>query len=478
MSEAISSAAPAPQPAKKSAGGYAMYVFFVLFIISALNNMDRYVLTGAANLMSRELHLKIDDICYLSSAFIIFFTLSVIPLGIWADRAKRKNVIAVSLAIWSLATAFTALANSFVTLFISRMVLGIGEAGYSPSSAALISDYFSRPKRATVMSWWATSALVGLMGGLILGGTVAALYPGAWRLAFLFTGIPGLVMALVAWRLREPRRNQADEEDTANRLLPVGTLGEVEDSPYTIHLSGNMRTQFKSLLRIKTLLVLIGIQIFSFFVLSGTVTYLSIYLQQKDTVGLSSVQAGLYTGFGIVIAGGIGMVIGGYLSNLLNRRYAGARVMICGLSFLLSAPCYLASVLVAINTHNLGLYSIFFVLTTIIININSGPAGAAIQDVVPSSLRASAVAISLFIGHLLGDTFAPSLLGKLAASFDPSGQHFAQGVAGHDLSNALLVVYPTSLIIAGLIGIIGSRWMKGDIQAAQLAEQAARNVTS
>ncbi|MDQ2907430.1 MAG: MFS transporter [Chloroflexota bacterium] len=136
MSETISSPAPDLQPAKKSASGYAMYVFFMLFIISALNNMDRYMLTGAAHLMSKELHLKIDDIGYLSSAFIIFFTLSVIPLGIWADRAKRKNVIAVSLAIWSLATAFTALANSFVTLFLSRMVLGIGEAGYSPSSAA------------------------------------------------------------------------------------------------------------------------------------------------------------------------------------------------------------------------------------------------------------------------------------------------------------------------------------------------------
>src|SRR5579859_2436555 len=132
---------------------YPTYVFFVLFFISVLNSMDRYVLNGAANVMATELHLSISDIGYLASAFIIFFTLSVIPLGIWADRAKRKDVIAVAVAIWSLASAFTAFASGFITLFLSRMVLGIGEAGYAPSSAALMSDYFGRVKRARVMSW-------------------------------------------------------------------------------------------------------------------------------------------------------------------------------------------------------------------------------------------------------------------------------------------------------------------------------------
>ena len=477
MSKNPSSARPAEvelQPAKRRSINYPMYVFYVLFAISALNSMDRYILTGAANVVAKELNLGIDDIGFLSSAFIIFFTLSVIPFGLWADRAKRKNVIAVAVAVWSLATVFTAFAGNFATLFLSRTVLGVGEAGYSPSSAAMMSDYFGRAKRARIMGWWAVSGLVGLMIGIILGGVVAGLYYGAWRLAFVFTGIPGLLLAFLAWRLREPRRNQADEEERgATQLTGLENESEVIAPPPDPVSLRQSWSQLWALLRIKTLLVLAMIQVFTFFVISGTVTYLSIFLQQKDALGMSSAQAGLFSGVGIVLAGVIGVVIGGYLSDWLNRYFAGARVLICGLSFVLSAPTYVASVLVAVNMHNLGLYTVFFVITTILLNISSGPAGAATQDVVPSALRASAVAISLFVGHILGDAFAPALVGSLARSFDPTGQHFLHNLAGHDLMMALIYTYPTSLIIAGIIGIVGSRWMKADMEAAQKADREA-----
>src|SRR5690242_4678054 len=111
----------------KATRGYAMYVFWVMFSISFLNYLDRNVLSGAANVVSRELGFGFDGIGVIASSFLVVYTISTIPLGIWADRTKRKNVVAASVAIWSLATAFTAFANSFATLFLSRMVLGIGE---------------------------------------------------------------------------------------------------------------------------------------------------------------------------------------------------------------------------------------------------------------------------------------------------------------------------------------------------------------
>ena len=158
--------------------------------------------------------------------------MGTLPLGIWADRWNRKNIVAICVTIWSLATAFTAIASSFWWLFISRMVLGIGEAGYYPAGTALLSDYFSRTKRAQVMSRWTAGSLIGLMIGFIAGGVVAGLGYGMWRLAFLFTGIPGLVLAFLAYRLREPRRNQADEE--AIELDPHSAVNEVEvvDAPH------------------------------------------------------------------------------------------------------------------------------------------------------------------------------------------------------------------------------------------------------
>ncbi|MGH2481337.1 MAG: MFS transporter, partial [Ktedonobacteraceae bacterium] len=306
MSEISSIEAAGAQIATKRSARYPLYVFWVLFIISMLNSMDRYVLTGAAGVIGRELHLGIDQIGYLSSAFVLLFTFSVVPFGLLTDRIKRKDVIAVAVGIWSLATSFTVLANSFTTLFLSRAVLGVGEAGYSPSSQALLSDYFRQKQRGQVMGWWAVSGQVGLLIGILLGGVIAGLYHGAWHLAFLFAGIPGLLMALIAWRLREPRRNEADEEPEP--LTSHSSLQEAEavGETYFAEKPRTVFAQYRLLMQNKTLVVLIIMQIFSLFVLGGTVTYLSIFMQQKDTFGLTSAQAAYFTGFVVVLAASAG----------------------------------------------------------------------------------------------------------------------------------------------------------------------------
>src|SRR5216683_6917841 len=159
MSDIAPSARPGLGVSPRAAGRYATYVFWIMFSINLLNYLDRYVFTGAANTVAKELGLGIDQIGYLATAFILVYAVGTLPLGIWADRASRKNVIAICVTIWSLATVFTALAGNFLTLFLSRMVLGIGEAGYYPAGTALMSDYFSRKKRSRVMSLWSVGQL-------------------------------------------------------------------------------------------------------------------------------------------------------------------------------------------------------------------------------------------------------------------------------------------------------------------------------
>src|SRR6266571_8034046 len=149
----------------RSSTRYAYYVFWIMFIISLLNYMDRYVLAGAANTVATELGFGPEGIGYISSAFVIIYTLGAVPLGIWADRTARKNVVAICVTIWSATTALTALANSFFTLFISRMVLGVGEAGYFPAGTALMSDLFHREQRSRIMSWWSCGQLFGILLG-------------------------------------------------------------------------------------------------------------------------------------------------------------------------------------------------------------------------------------------------------------------------------------------------------------------------
>lgn len=469
MSEIAPSANAGVKTSSRITTGYARYVFWVMFLISFLNYLDRNVLTGAANVIAHELGFGLDQIGYLASAFLIVYTLGTVPLGIWADRAKRKDVVALCVAVWSLTTVATALASNYVTLFLSRTVLGIGEAGYFPAGTALMSDYFSRTKRSRVMSWWSIAQFVGILVGFGVGGAVAGLYPGSWRLAFLFTGIPGLLLAFLAWRLREPRRNQADEE-AIERGLPVEEELAESTNAISYTVPSQILAQFKLLLHIKTLLVLIVMQVFAFFVLGVNVVFLPTYLQQKDTFGLTSGQAGLFSGAVIVLAGMAGTVLGGYMADALNRRHPGSRVLVCGIGFLLGAPSFA----VAVTFHDFRVFTTFFFITTMLLSIYVGPSTAATQDVVPSSLRACSIAVSLLIAHLLGDAFAPTLVGILAKAIDPThGMHFTNNVAGQDLSVALLWTCTPALFIAGLVGIFGARWMKADIEAAQRADGIA-----
>lgn len=448
---------------------YAMYVFWILFAIGFLNYLDRNVLTGAANTIAHAFGLGIDSVGYLASAFLVVYTVATIPLGLWADRALRKNVVAVSVVVWSIATALTALTFNFFSLFLSRMLLGIGEAGYFPAGTALLSDYFTPEKRSRIMSWWSVGQMIGIFFGFVIGGVLANWFVGSWRLAFLFTGIPGLGLAFLSWRLREPRRNEADEAEHQTPDGPTTT------SPLLLSGTSSLLSQVNQLLHIKTLIVLTIMQAFAFFVMGVTVVFLPTFLQQKDLYGLSSGIAGIFSGCVIVVAGSIGIIGGGYLADLLNRRYASARVLVCGIGFLLSAPMFA----LAITTHNFVFFSILLAGTTALITLYTGPCTAATQDVAPSVLHASAVAVTLVFAHTLGDAFAPTLVGMLARHFDPTGGlHFTQNIAGHDLARAMLVTCTPALALAGIVGIVGARWMQVDAEAAKRADHLAYQTLS
>jgi MFS family permease len=455
----------------------ARYVFWVMFAISFLNYLDRFVLTGGANTIAKELGFDLSGVGYISSAFLVVYTLGTLPIGMLADVMKRKNLVAICVAIWSVATMLTSLTNNFITLFLSRMVLGIGEAGYFPAGTALMSDYFNRERRSRIMSWWSTAQLFGILGGYGLGGVLAGLYLGSWRWAFIITGVPGLVLAFLIWRAHEPRRNQADEEAAAMLSQTHDSVGEIRevahagDAASVSSRSRGMLAQWLGLFRVKTLFVLIFMQIFAYFVIGVNTTFLPIYLQQKDTFGLSSGLAGLYAGGVIVVAGVAGTVIGGYTADFLNRRHQGARVLVCGIGFLLSAPSFA----IVVTYHNLAIFTGFFILTTLLLTVYTGPSTAATQDVVPSRVRASALALSLLIAHLFGDAAAPSIVGVLATVIDPThGGHFRLGLAGQDLSYALLVTCVPALIVAGLVGILGARWMAADVAAAERVDRLAK----
>src|SRR5436190_22891076 len=181
--------------------------------INFLNYMDRWVAAAASPIIQKEFGLSDTLIGLLGSAFLLVYAVSALPFGYWADRGVRKVVIGVGVTIWSIATLFTGFSRNFAHLFISRSVLGIGEAGYYPAGTSLLSDWFPKEQRGRVMSIWGAGSTVGIAVGFAGGGFIAEKF--GWRSAFFFAAVPGILFALLAFGLREPLRGSMESRGPA-----------------------------------------------------------------------------------------------------------------------------------------------------------------------------------------------------------------------------------------------------------------------
>src|SRR2546427_4756350 len=263
--------------------GYARYVLAVMVGINFLNYMDRWVASAASPLIQQEFHLSDALIGLLGSAFLLVYAFAAIPFGYWADRGVRKTVVAAGVAIWSLATLFTGFARNFAQLFLSRAVLGIGEASYYPAGTSLLSDYFPKEQRGRVMSIWGAGSTVGIAVGFAGGGFIAEKF--GWRSAFFFAAVPGILFALLAFGLREPLRGSMESRGPALKQTYDASLAK-----------------FLALLRIPTLRATIGAQTLLFFVLASNAFWLPLVLNRRFNLSVS--KAGLLAG-GVLVLGGV-----------------------------------------------------------------------------------------------------------------------------------------------------------------------------
>jgi MFS transporter, Spinster family, sphingosine-1-phosphate transporter len=468
---------PAAPGAVARAGRYAAYIFWLMFIINFLNYLDRWIFTGLSPVIQQDLRIDDFQIGLLSSAFLLVYTIVALPLGFLADRIARKTIVALGVAVWSLATAFTGIVSNFASLLGVRAILGIGEGSYYPAGTPMLAAYFQPSRRASIISRWSVGALVGAAVGFLLAGVFSS--PGAWRYAFFFTGVPGLIFAFLVWRTREKTRH--------------------EDDPPAEHLEGEGRSFFSRLrayLRIPTVRVIIALHALGFFALTGVTTYLAIFL--SDTYGQVVVKrdqfgaiigrepgafphAGLTPGMvpilagGVVLVGGIlGNLVGGIWANRLSRRHPGARVLTGGLGFLLAAPCVVIavgapSVLRQLPAYSgasegtrvligVAIFTVFALLSAFFLNVYNGPVSAALLDVVPAAERGAAGGTELTMAHLFGDVYAAALIGALAETLN-------HALGGEQIGLALLLTCPVALIASGVVGIWGSRFYARDVAA-------------
>jgi MFS family permease len=426
----------------------AHFAFTVLLVINILNYADRYVLSAVLPKIHSDLGLTPLEEGLLGSSFLFVYALATLPLGVWADRSVRKNIVSFCVGIWSLATVLAGLTRTFFQLFLVRSILGIGEAGYAPSSLSLLGDYFPRAQRGRILSYWSMGTLIGSAIGFTLGGLIADAF--GWRWAFYMVGIPGLICTFLAWRMSEPARGTFDEKE--HHI-------ESDETETESALHGSIDKAFWSTVRrlgqIPTYWILVAGLVFSFFTIGGTSFWLPSYI--VDSFHLRLGTAGAISGIVLVTSGLLGTVTGGWLADFFQKRMPQGRLLVATCGLLTGAPL----VLLALLLHILWLFIVVFILAGITLNFCTGPLNAVIQDVIAPQMRATAIGLSLLLAHLLGDAAAPFAIGALATHIP--------------LAQALAFTAPTSLFVAGLICLSGLRTVAGDMRHMQETLQPTHN---
>jgi MFS family permease len=401
--------------------------------INFLNYMDRYVAAVAAPLIQKEFGLSNTEVGFLASAFLLVYAVAAVPFGYWADRGVRRTVVGIGVAIWSVATLFTGFARNFFQLFLSRAVLGIGEASYYPAGTSLLSDYFPKEQRARVMSIWGVGSTLGIAIGFAGGGYIADKF--GWRNAFFFAAVPGVLFALLAFGLREPLRGSVEERGPA--------LKQTRDA--------NLRT-FLNLMRIPTLRATILSQTALYFVLASNAFWLPTLLVRR--FNLSITQAGLFAGIVLVLGGLIGTLAGGWIADRLAKKNPAAYLQVGIVGFLVGAVFIVISLVAPLNIGPIPIFVPAFLITVTALYLNAGPFTAVAQNVVTPALRASSVTMLLFVSHVFGDSHSTFDVGFLA---DKLGS----------LQAALLITSPTLLIVAAILAATGLRSVGPDTQAME-----------
>jgi len=416
-----------------------------MFGINLFNYLDRYVAASVAPMVKRELNLTDSEIGLFGTAFLLVYAIAAVPFGYWGDRGVRKNVIAVGIAIWSVATLLTGFARNYFQLFVSRAAVGIGEASYYPAGTSLMSDYFPKEQRSRVMSIWGAGSTVGIALGFAGGGYLADKF--GWRSVFFIAGGPGLLFALLAYRMREPLR------------------GAVERGPSLARTADAGLKQFLQLLRIPTLRATIIAQTLLFFVLASNAFWLPTVLQRRFE--LSATNAGLLAGVVIVVGGLIGTLAGGWLADKRALKTPRAHLEVGIAGFVAGAVLVTIAILSPLNIGPVPVFVPMFLLAVIALYLYAGPFTALSQNVVSPGLRASAVTLLLFVAHVFGDSHSPFDVGLLSDWL------------GGNLQLALLITSPTLLVLAAVAAAMGLKTVKQDTErmeedwAARGAEAAA-----
>ena len=391
---ALQQAAPAPAAPPYSTA-YRRYVLFALAVVGFLCSVDKVVITMFMEPMKKEFGLSDTQLGLLTGvAFAVMGGVASIPLARLADRGSRKLIINASLLALTLMTAASGMAMNFTQLLITRVGVGIGEAGCIPATHSMLGDYYPRELRGRALGIHSAVTFLGMLGGLLGGGILVQTV--GWRTGFVILGVIGLVVSVIFhFTVREPARVDAVAQTAATGERLITKLGDLKAFGYLVLAFATTS--------------LAG---------SSVSTWLPAYYARA--FALQPMQIGLGLGLCIGLATTIGAVVGGQLSV----RYGKSRSWGAGFSAavtLVVMPFYLGSFYAPNAMLSFALlFAAYMCAGTII-----GPVFATLQDLVKPDVRATAVAIVSVAGVILGQGCGPLLVGFISDLMNVAGQQAA-----------------------------------------------------
>ena len=418
---------------------YANYVLGALTLCYVLNTMDRsQILAASVQAIKKDFGASDFQMGVLTGIpFALFYSCMGIPLAAWADRSSRRNVLALAVATWSAMTAVFGMSVNYAMLFVARVGTAIGEAGGSPPSHSLISDYFPKLRRGTAFSIFALGVPIGTSLGAALGGWGNQTL--GWRMTFVLAGVPGIMIAALLWMtVKEPPRGMSDGVSRASERAPVPGMSVV------------LRTlwQKKSFRHLTLAAALHSVVWYA----SGA--FNNAFLQRSHQMTVA--EAGYWIALLSAIAG-FGTFFGGFASDRLSVRFKDRRwyVWVPGIATLLCVPfqflAYLSADRAVVLPSFVGLMfmaAVFF-----------GPSFAMTQALATLRMRSVATSLLLFIQTLIGNGLGPSVTGLISDRLAPSFQQ-------NSLRYALVIIGVVNAW-AALHYVLSSRTLRQDLEATE-----------
>ena len=362
-----------------------LYPFLALAVLTALNffnYIDRSVLFAVQPLIQREFHTTDAQLGLLTSVFFIFYMLASPLTGVLADRYARKWLVVGGAIIWSAATLLTAVTHDYQTLLIRHTIVGVGEASFVVIAPSLISDLFSENQRGRMLAVFNTALPAGSAVGYALGGYLGALH--GWRVPFYVVAVPGFLLAFLMILVPEPRKGSADHLYATPERATV--LGLARNPTYwTVSLGSAMYI----------------------FAIGGLAAWMPTFLSRVRGIPLA--RANEIFGGILGFDGAVAALVGGWLGDRMLRRDNAAHYRLSAWGMLAAVPFMVVGIFHAGSLmYPAILVSVFFLF------LNTGPLNAALVNSVAAPIRATALAINLWVIHMLGDVPSPFLMGFIS----------------------------------------------------------------